>query len=282
MKMNGQDTLEKLSELLNNARRYENYIASSCPFHDDSRPSFFVYEDTYKCSSCGKWGKTSTLLRQLEKKTMRVVQDQPSYDYNPWSKWLKKMSLPEIVKVSQHILSDRPSMYLRNRGISTRHQIKLGLGMLEDWLIFPIKNQFMQVIGGVARAGESNTSSLKYVIPNGQDPNLLYVPSWSAVKNKSYFYLTFGIIDSISILICGDAAMSTTTGKRLNPDALQSLRKKIYIFPDHGEEKEAYNLANSLGWRGKVIKYAYPDKAKDPNDLFQIGILKNVLQATTH
>lgn len=43
-----------LMELLENAHNYGHYIYSICPFHDDTRPSFFVYADTYKCAACGR------------------------------------------------------------------------------------------------------------------------------------------------------------------------------------------------------------------------------------
>jgi len=73
--------------------------------------------------------------------------------------------------------------------------------------------------------------------------------------------------------------MSTTSGKRLNPLALDNFRRKIFIFPDHGEEKEAFRLATKLGWRGEVIKCNYEDGSKDPSDLLtkNPGFLRNIL-----
>ncbi|MHA2329762.1 MAG: CHC2 zinc finger domain-containing protein, partial [Candidatus Hodarchaeales archaeon] len=57
--------LDEIIEHLNYAQRYENYIVSQCPFHDDRRPSFFVYPDRYRCESCGANGWTSKLLEKL-------------------------------------------------------------------------------------------------------------------------------------------------------------------------------------------------------------------------
>ncbi len=71
--------------------------------------------------------------------------------------------------------------------------------------------------------------------------------------------------------------MSTISGKRLDYRTLDSLRKKINIFPDFGEEMEAYLLANHLGWRGNVVKYRYPIGLKDPNDLHRMNLLQQVL-----
>lgn len=49
---------------------YTGYFACLCPFHDDHKPSFFVYEESsnpnweYQCRSCGVHGS----LKYLDKK----------------------------------------------------------------------------------------------------------------------------------------------------------------------------------------------------------------------
>jgi len=101
----------------------------------------------------------------------------------------------------------------------------------------------------------------------GQNPNLIYSPSWKKVQKADLVYLTFGMIDSISLHLLGFASISTTTGKSARPEALVSIRKPICIIPDKGEEKSALHLAASLGWRGKVLKIDWPDGCKDCNDM---------------
>jgi hypothetical protein len=71
--------------------------------------------------------------------------------------------------------------------------------------------------------------------------------------------------------------MSTTTGKRLNPQALDNIRKRIIIIPDNGEEKEAQVIASKLGWRGHVLRLQYPVGCKDINDLVQAGIYESIM-----
>ena len=67
----------------------------------------------------------------------------------------------------------------------------------------------------------------------------------------------------------GYSSISTTTGKRIDPEALDDYRTKITIIPDYGEEVEAYELAGKLGWRGGVIEFPYPDGCKDMNDVYR-------------
>ena len=162
----------------------------------------------------------------------------------------------------------RPSIYLTNRGISPDVQTKLGIGFLDDWHTFPILNPKRKLIGAVARKGEDNPSDAKYVVPSGQNPNWLYVPDWNRIKNNKTIYLTFGILDAISLYICGVASMSTLSGQRLQPEALNHIRKLIYFIPDRGEEDAAHKIASKLGWRGKVMKVNWPENSKDCNDLF--------------
>jgi hypothetical protein len=96
---------------------------------------------------------------------------------------------------------------------------------------------------------------------------MLYVPSWKRCNAKDTIYVTFGIIDAVTLYAAGFASMSTTTGKRINPSAFDNIRKSIIIVPDSGEEQEALKLAAKLGWRGKVLQLDYPDGCKDINDL---------------
>ena len=71
--------------------------------------------------------------------------------------------------------------------------------------------------------------------------------------------------------------MSTTTGKRLNPAALQDFRKRIIVVPDRGEERDGKRLASQLGWRGRTLIPDYPLGCKDSHDLFMHGQLQGIL-----
>jgi DNA primase len=144
---------------------------------------------------------------------------------------------------------------------------KLKLGWLDDWITFPIYDENGHLIGATARAGETNKSTAKYCNVPDMSPNLLYIPDWKMVKLQDKIYLTFGIIDAVTLTQLGYAGISTTTGKRLDHTSLDFLRKRIIIIPDRGEEREAIMLASKLGWRGSVARIDWPDNCKDINDL---------------
>ena len=255
---------------------YGHYLAINCLFHDDTRPSLMVYPDYYRCLSCDAHGKTSDLLKKLDNTLLLLSNTTPDYR-NPWSRWLKNNTLPKILKQSWQLLTSQPSLgnYMTGRGISPEWQRKLGIGYREDWYTIHIRNSGLKIVGAVARANaETNLAKAKYVIPSGQNTDLLYVPDWKLLQSSSEIYLTFGILDAITLVIIGKAAMSTTGGKRLNSSALDNFRKRIIIVPDFGETKEALCLAKELGWRGQIMNIDYPEGCKDANDLLTRQVIQ--------
>ena len=253
--------LDEIALQLDNATRYESYLVALCPFHSEHRPSFFVYEDRYRCESCGANGWTSKLLEKLDGTI--ISSSAPVSFRNPFTGWMKTRSLGDTLKLAWRNL---PSIYLRDRGISDETQKELGLGLLENYATFPIRNKRNKIIGAIART-ISKESNQKYVIPFGQDPHLLYVPSWKRLEKRSTIYLTFGIIDAISLYLVGAASISTTTGMKMDTTYLNSFRKRIVFIPDQGEEAEAQKFASKMGWRGGVMRCNYPFGCKDPSDI---------------
>jgi hypothetical protein len=263
------NNLDEVYFLLNKPHRYDNYIAAICPFHDDSRPSFFVYDKAYYCSACNKRGKTADLIKYLTNNQYVVIDTDDTNTKNPWSKWTKYTDLETVcLKAHKFAIEQNRTSYIKERGIDMKTIKALKLGWKDNWVIFPILDQNSHISGGTSRVGKKATNGIKYSIPRGQDANMLYVPSWDRVWEKNVVFLTFGIIDAISIYQLGYASISTTTGKRLNPEALNSIRKKIVIIPDDNEVIDGVKLAYNLGWRGEVMRIDYTADTKDVNDLF--------------
>lgn len=254
--------LDKIASKLNYAKRYERYVVALCPFHDERRPSFFVYEDYYKCQSCGAHGKTSALLEKIGDVPVRHVER--SNFNNPFTRWAKDRNLAETLRLAW---KNGPSVYMRERGVDDKTQKELGIGILEGWITFPIRNKTSKISGAIARDIEGRSSS-KYVIPSGQDPNLLYIPSWKRIETKKVVYITFGIIDAVSLYMMGAASISTTCGMQMNTSYLDNIRQRMIFIPDRGEEIAAQRFAKSLGWRGGVMKCNYPEGTKDVADIF--------------
>jgi len=247
------------------SRHYGHYLSAMCIFHDGYRSNLMIYPDTYVCLSCGAKGKTSNLLKKLS--NIPIIQK--IHDFrNPWTRWMKELSLGQVLKSSWNTLMTNPSLgsYLEKRKVPFNTQKELGIGYREDWYTFPIRNPDNKVIGAVARAGEENTSPAKYIFPSHQE-DMLYVPSWKRVEQTREVFLTFGIIDAINLYDLGSASMSTTRGKKADPRLFDNTHKNIIIVPDHIEMPEAFELARKLGWRGKVAGLDYPFGTKDINDL---------------
>ena len=125
-----------------------------------------------------------------------------------------------------------------------------------------------RIVGAVARANETNTTKSKYVVPNGQDGNLLYIPDWSIHTKARFTFLVFGVLDAVTLSMMGYPAISTLSGKRLDPIALDGWRKQIIFIPDEGEEENAGKIGAMLGWRAWVWRVNWPDGTKDINDVF--------------
>ena len=248
--------------------RYRTYVMILCPFHDDNHESLQVHADYAHCLACNKRVPTTKLLTPNIMLPKRVKTRNFQFS-NPFSLWKSKgETLAQSLKIAFQNNSQSPSFYLQKRGISAENQKKFGLGRRDDWITFPFRDRKNKVNGATARAGETNTSQAKYVNPFGQNPDLFYVPDWSLLDGASKVYITFGILDALSLAILGKPAMSTTTGKSANSNVLEWCRSDIIVIPDQNEEQDAYRLARSLGLRGKVYLPDYPKGTKDINDLF--------------
>jgi len=260
--------LDDVYDLLDQPHKYGHYIASLCPFHTDSRPSFMVYEDYYRCLSCNAHGKTEYLLQKLGHST-RLIAVEPEFFENPFTRWLKWKDLPDIMKLAWENINKYPALgeYIYNRGIDEQHRRHLKIGYLDDWITIPIRDVSGTIVGATARSTVSDKRH-KYVCPHGQSPLLLYAPTWKLYDRFDTLLVTFGIIDAITLAINGVMAVSSLTGKSVNPMAFDGIGKNIVFVPDEGEELDAHKIAAKLGWRGKVWKIDWPDGCKDINDIW--------------
>ena len=248
------NVLDDLLDYLEYAHRYDDYISCICEFHSDNRPSMIVHEDTYKCLSCGVFGSTKKLLEKLSSKSRPSVKKHIDFR-NPFTKWTRNEELKDVLKSAWKTLNDNPSQgsYLRSRGIPDDARKKLKIGYRDGWLTIPILDKDKHIVGAIARIGDTG-SEAKYVCPNGQDPNLIYVPDWDIINKAKEIFCVFGILDSISLYLYNVPSFSTTNGKRIDPSALDTFRKRILFIPDDGEEDAALRIISKLGWRGKLIK----------------------------
>jgi len=260
------DNLDLVLEYLG-GQRYDDYAACLCKFHDDTRPSLMVREDTYKCLACGAFGKTKDLVASLSGMPLKAA---PISDFrNPFTRWMKDKSLGDVLKGAYRTNKANPSVYLRDkRKIPVETQLAYKLGQRDDWITIPVMDEGGKIVGAVARANETNTTKSKYVVPNGQDGNLLYIPDWSLHLRARFTFLVFGVLDAVTLSMLGYPAISTLSGKRLDPIALDGWRKQIIFIPDEGEEADAGKISAALGWRAWVWRVNWPDGCKDIQDIY--------------
>ena len=274
--------LDEIYQYLEGAQRYDRYIASLCPFHDDSRPSFFVYADGYSCKSCGKRGYTKNLLTDLQIKQGVFMPKKERLFLSPWTNWERQYGdLEHVIQLAhKNLINHNKTTYLRKRKINMDTILSLEIGWLDDWITLPVHNCTGKLIGGIARAGETNKSQAKYCTYPGMTSNMIYVPDWKMIQYSNQIYLTFGILDAVSLYQLDYASASTITGKNVDPVAFDTIRKRIAIIPDDGEEIEAIQLVSKLGWRGSVMKIAWLEDCKDINDLMMKDeeYLKRILE----
>lgn len=258
------DILGEVMDILDGAVRYERYVASLCPFHEDNRPSFMAWENFYRCYSCGATGRTEDLLHLVG--GLPTQPRRESHFRNPWRGWVKKHGRVGLVlkAANEHL----PCDYFSKRGVDEDQQRKLRLGYLSDWYTIPFFDRYGTIMGAIARRGEDNLSPAKYVTPPKQNNRrLIYVPDWELLGQRREIIVTFGIFDAITLAINGIASISII-GLFIDPTVFDFFRKHIYIVPDRKEEKFALQLASKLGWRGHVLRFNYPEGTKDLNDVY--------------
>lgn len=276
--------LEKIRDLIP-CQTYDHYLSAICCFHEDKHPSLMIYPDRYYCKSCRASGTTSRLLRFLETGNFHTTEFEV---YHP-QLWRKLGDFdPEDIALEAHDYLRKHwdiAYYLKERGIDIEFT-RLMIGYLDGYYIFPILGGNHEILGLIARAGPvlQEQTGTRYMIPPGQDLNLLYCPDWDKVQSENYVLAPFGIIDAISLGILDYPVISGTIGHKLNIDSFQRLRKKIIILPDgdHWDDAPARKLAASLDWRGRVVNLDYPEGTKDCNEVlnkFGVSTLKEMIDS---
>lgn len=263
---------EQLLEKMD-GHQYSNYFTCCCIFHQDSSPSLFVYEDGwYRCAACGAKGRLEYLAKKLGHHQFSVTQSQSKVQVLPqWRRWVQQWdSLEGIVEHAHYSLTKFHAIdkYLKRRKIY-EYVTKGKLGVLDGYLVIPIFSSDSRIVDVVVRR-LSASSSTRYVVQPilHSDKRPLFVPNWQRLEQAENIYCVFGMLDAISLELCGLPVVTGITGKAVPVEQLQELHKRIVIVPDLGEEDDAHKIANKLGWRGRVKELKYPDGCKDPNDVF--------------
>jgi DNA primase len=251
------------------ARRYDGYLALLCPFHDDHKPSLFVWPDGwFKCMSCGERGRWQKLHDKLNGFIAR-----PSIFRSSATPTLNGI-VEDVAEGAHRTLQMFPvfNAYLKRRGVEGMID-KCMLGWYEGWYTIPAWDEDNKFAGMAMRASTAveEASGMRHFIPPGQ-PALLYVPLRREFEKAERIYIVFGIFDALVMAAAGYPVCTVIGGHRaFNAGLVEHIRKPIIVVPDHGEEGQAVLLRNKLGWRGRHHFVDWPDGCKDPNDLVMNG-----------
>lgn len=275
-------------------RRYDHYFSCHCVNieHLDASPSMLVYLDEDKedgdgrfyCTGCGWKGSHRHLLSLLthgQINVMPIVTKKQQF-LPHWRKWNEQYGNLDIVVAASHrnvTIDESQRWFFRKRKIDSMVGM-LKLGMLDGWITFPIFDVSGKVIDVVVR--NAYTKKQGYIIHPDKDREspYLYVPNWKRVMESRIVYIVYGIIDAISLEMCELPVITGTSGQSLSNKRLMNLGKKYVIIPDRNEETSAYNLAQSLGYFTRVIRFPWQEEEKDCDEVrVRRGetVLKNII-----
>lgn len=273
------DLQEKLAIRIDGSRWHGEYFTAICPFHTSFpiRASLFVNDHMFWCASCSKSGSLEYLEHKLSNTKARFISEdvEEVIDERPnWGDYLSKYgsyvnTAIEGYKVARNfpVLVD----CLKKRGLDIVTKGKIGY--VDGWLSFPVFDCNDVFVDWVLRATPNKQTTIKYATrprKNKSEGHHLYAASWERVETSSEIFIPFGVLDMWTLHECGFTSLTGLLGKSYQPSWFENIRKKIYLIPDRGEEKDAYKFASKLGWRGKVLMLDYPDDCKDPNDILRI------------
>jgi hypothetical protein len=241
-----------------------------CPFHPDTNPSCCVGATGFRCwsASCGEKGGLEKLYQKV---SGRVIVREKVYNQSAfiWRKWEERFgSIQNIAKVAHRELVTSPGLgiYLQQRKIIS--EIKSGMfGYLDGWYTFPIKNEYDEVKGIVARASPTiQSKTIRYSVSYNCEEKL-YVPNWRRVLSSDEIFVCYGTLDAWTLHMAGYASVTGISGQELNHKNLDRFRKRMWIIPDKGEERNAMELQTHLGWRMNCLRLEWEDGCKDLQDV---------------
>lgn len=250
----------------------ERYFSAYCPFEDHRKPAILVFADGYTCLSCNSSGGLKYLQNFISRGTINFTHKSSLKPVLPrWRKWQERFGdIPDIAYAA-HRMADEYDMrsYFKKRKIDQFFECGM-FGKLDGWITLPVFDKNKEIVDLVVRAGPGKgEESAKYVISPHPKGGIrpLYCPNWERIFTADYIYVPFGMFDAWAFEDLQLGCLTGITGKSINPDSFFGINKEIRIVPDFGEDDAAAKLANSLGWRGKIVHIKYPDDCKDPDEI---------------
>jgi DNA primase len=260
-----------------NGKSYDSYFMACCPFlhdgHKETHPSLQVHDDgRFNCLTCHKTGTLKFLAKVISHDTLSIGKQTPIV-LPRWRKWEDKYGdISEIAHHAHQSLKRFPQFqaYFKKRKIA--QFIEQGrFGYMDGWCLFPILDPHGKVIDIVVRSA-GNKKETRYVLHPDKDREspYIYCPDWKRVELSDIVYVPFGIIDAWAFYSIGYPCITGTSGTSFNLERLKELHKHLIFIPDKGEEDDARELSNQLGWDADTFIIDWPDGCKDSDDIRRI------------
>lgn len=246
------------------------YILGLCPFHDDAKPSLLVFEDGWwRCLGCNRNGKWITLWNKSKGQPVSVTPERRTN----WRVPVREgEDIEEVCYIGHNDLISFETLqwYIQMRGLENRIE-PCEIGYRNGWYSFPVRDHMGDFQTAVFRAAPhiQDVTGMRYWCAHKPT---LYVPDWSLFESKDYIAVVYGIFDALALSDLRIPVCTSSSGNlTFQADWLDGVRKHVYVIPDRGEEAVAQDLANRLGWRGKVLRLSFPEGKKDPAGFFEAG-----------
>jgi DNA primase len=271
--------------LVTNNYSYDLEIKIICPFHEETKPSCSVSLVTgvYYCFGCGKKGNIVDLVAQIEKvnklKAMQIVTKLSngggkSFSANLIQANFKTADKKELLKRAELFFDSlpRPSWdvmknhYLFNRGFNAT-TLKNANAKINQSSIYPIIIPLLEqdvFKGYVLR--KTDDGEPKYLFSRGLDKHNSLI---GKINDDSPVMVVEGTLDLLMAKQFGYENVCSLLGWSASDYHLEQLgkhRKIISALDNDSSGERGYKLLKK-GLKNKVIKFKYPEYAKDICDL---------------
>jgi len=246
-----------------------------CPFHSDTVPSLVVYDDHAYCFGCNRYFDAVQFIQEqegidvggalhkLEDRSLLTrhsldIQQEPARKLPPISweildYWYECGKAPEVRQYyHDRLLTDKSIEYYRLGWDGSRYVIPIWEGLPGNSPVYNVK--FRHASGDMKYSGLPGRSSPKlfnkWVLNSKAE---LYAPGdWNVI-------IMMGEFDTILATQDGLPVVSGTAGqgvwKKEWTEALAHI-KRIWVVPDKGEERSAFNIASKF--MGRATVHTYP------------------------
>lgn len=287
---------ERLVDKLNDGGNpwHGHYASVVCVFHQSFpvRPSLFIYPDWFVCKSCGIEGPLEKLEQLLSgvKTPYKSDEDVIVNELPQFKKYRTEYGgYRSAVAFAYLTGQEYPILmkYLQSRKLGDVIR-KAKIGYIEGWLSFPVYDSDGIFVDWVLRATPAIQTTSKYVCRprrNKTEGFSLYSIDWKRINDAKAIYIPFGLLDMLTLDLCGLATATGLTGKTYQALWFDQIRKKIYLIPDAGEEDAAHKLKRQLGWRASVLLLDYPNECKDVNDIlmkYDVPKVLDIINRSVH